>query len=151
LGVDRDGFAKILRAGSAVVIDTCILIAYLEGGQKITNVAKLLIDDWVYSQRNRGFISVVSAMELFVGPLRGNRAIDDYRDFVQRFPNLTCVPIDITVAEEAAIVRARENIKTPDALIIGTAVAIGAEAIVTNDRRWLTASPKPVIILSQFA
>jgi hypothetical protein len=33
-------------------------------------------------------------------------------------------------------------------LILGTAVAIGADAIVTNDGAWVKPSPKPIVLLS---
>lgn len=139
-----------MAKGSALVIDTSVLIAYLEGGQEITEAAMLLIDDWVQSGRNRGFVSTISAMELLVGPLRAKRATEEYMDFLQRFSNLECIPVDIAVAEQAAIVRAHYGIKPPDALIIGTALAVGADAIVTNDSARLKSSPKPVILIGEY-
>jgi predicted nucleic acid-binding protein len=136
--------------GCALLIDTPVLIAYLEAGQEITEAATLLIDDWVQSGRNRAFVSAISAMELLVAPLRAKQSVDEYLDFLLRFSNLECVPVDIAVAEEAASLRARYGIKPPDALIIGTAIAVDADTIVTNNRAWMKLSPKPVILLSDY-
>jgi predicted nucleic acid-binding protein len=136
--------------GCALLIDTPVLVAYLEAGQEITEAATLLIDDWVQSGRNRAFVSAISAMELLVAPLRAKQSVDEYLDFLLRFSNLECVPVDIAVAEEAASLRARLGIKPPDALIIGTAIAVDADTIVTNDRAWMKLSPKPVILLSDY-
>jgi len=127
-----------------------VLIAYLEGGRDITEAATLLFDGWVQSGRNRALVSSISAMELLVGPLRASHTVEEYLDFLQRFSNLECVPVDIAVAEQAAILRARHGIKPPDALIIGTAVAARADAIVTNDGAWLKVSPKPVVLLGDY-
>jgi predicted nucleic acid-binding protein len=150
LGVDRDRLAAGIAKGSVLLLDTSVLIAYLEGGREITEAATLLIDDWVQSGRNRAFVSAISAMELLVAPLRARRATDEHLDFLQRFPNVECISVDIAAAEQAASVRAHYGIKPPDALIIGTAVALGAEAIVTNDSAWLKVSPKPVVLLSDY-
>jgi len=139
-----------VRKGASLLIDTSVLIAYLEGEQEITEAATLVIDDWVQRGRNRAFVSAISAMELLVGPLQATQATDEYFDFLLRFPNVDCIPVDITIAEQAALVRARYKIKPPDALIIGTAVATGAELIVTNDVSWVGISPKPVVLLGDY-
>lgn len=150
MGVDRTRLAASIAKGSVLLVDTSILIAYLEGGREITEAATLLIDDWVQSGRNRAVISAISAMELLVGPLKAGQAIDAYLDFLQRFSSVECVPVDIAVAEQAAIVRARHGIKPPDALIIGTAIASGVDAVVTNDGSWSKVSPRPVVLLSDY-
>jgi predicted nucleic acid-binding protein len=47
----------------------------------------------------------------------------------------TVVPVDLTVAERAAALRAEHGLRTPDALICAT--ALGAAAVVVgNDLRW---------------
>jgi predicted nucleic acid-binding protein len=150
LGVDRARLASALPKDCLLLIDTSVLIAYLNAGEEISEVATLLIDQWVRTGRNRAVISAISAMEMLVGPLRANEPLDDYLDFIQRFPHLDCVPADVAVAKQAAMVRARHGVRPPDALIIGTAVAVGADAIVTNDARWTIASPKPTVVLSDY-
>ena len=150
MGVDAAKLEAAVRTGSGLLIDTNVLIAYIEGSRTITDAARILIDEWVRSGRNRAFVSTISAMEVLAGPLKAQRPIADYLDFLQRFPNVTCVSLDLRAAELAAEVRAQSNLKPPDALIIGTAVAVGADLIVTNDAPWSKKSPKPVIVLNDY-
>jgi len=42
------------------------------------------------------------------------------------------------IAREAARIRALAGLRTPDALIIATAVVTTADILVTNDRSWRT-------------
>ena len=150
MGVDGKKLAGAVATHSTILIDTSILVAYLDGEQNITAAATLLIDDWLHRGRNRGFVSTISAMELLVGPLKARRSTADYLDFLQRFPNLTCVPVNLNVAQASASVRANHSVRTPDALIIGTAIAIGADVIATNDRAWGKIAPMPVVLLNDY-
>ena len=151
MGVNRQRLAAEIRTGSSLLVDTCVLIAYLEGNQHITDAATLIIDEWVYTGRNSAFVSAISVMELLVAPLKRDRAVTAYMDFLQRFPNTQCVPVDIAVAQQAAILRARHNLRSPDALIVGTAVAAGADAIVTNDHSWSKLTTSRIVTLGDYA
>lgn len=150
MAVDRERLAAQISKGAALLLDTPVLIAYLEGSQEIAGAATFLLDDWVRGGRNRAFVSAISAMELFVGPLRAQRSVEEYADFLLRFPNVQLVPADVAVAAQAAALRARYGIKPPDALIIATAVTTEADAIVSNDRSWQRLEAKPVILLGDF-
>jgi predicted nucleic acid-binding protein len=50
--------------------------------------------------------------------------------------NLGIFPLDMDIADHAVALRARHGFKTSDAIQIGTALACGADYIVTNDRDW---------------
>lgn len=43
------------------------------------------------------------------------------------------IPLDTAIAAAAADLRARYHLRTPDAIQIATAMAAGAEALLTND------------------
>jgi predicted nucleic acid-binding protein len=133
-----------------MLLDTNVLIAYLEGGQHVTDVATLIIDEWVRDGRNRAAIGMVTAMELLVGPMRAGRPYDDVADFLTRFPNVQTVSLDFSAALHAAKVRAQHGLKPPDSLIIGTGISIGVEVIVTNDGKWKGKSSIPVVTLSDY-
>jgi predicted nucleic acid-binding protein len=45
------------------------------------------------------------------------------------------VPVDNPVAERAAFLRGKYGIKTPDALVIASAILAQADVFVTNDLR----------------
>ena len=44
------------------------------------------------------------------------------------------------IAREAARIRAVSGFRTPDALIIATAIVVEADILVTNDRSWRAAA-----------
>jgi predicted nucleic acid-binding protein len=150
LGVNAKKLDTDVPKGTTLTLDTNVLISYLEGGQATSDAAELIIDDWIYHGRNHGIISAVSVVELLVGPIRANAPIADYLNFLQRFPNITCAPVDFRAAEAAAKIRAKSSAKSPDALIIGTAIACNAEMIVTNDQAWASISPIPVLKLHAY-
>ena len=83
----------------------------------------------------KGFSSVVTLTELLTKPKQvGATAIEnEYRHLLLNSRNFTLVPIDSTIAELAAELRARHRLRTPDALQIAAAISVGCEAFVTND------------------
>ncbi|MBA1336031.1 MAG: hypothetical protein HPY66_1852 [Firmicutes bacterium] len=55
--------------------------------------------------------------------------------FFRAFPNLLIKDVTQNVSVSAAKLRARHNLKTPDAIFIATAIEENAEAFITNDTR----------------
>jgi predicted nucleic acid-binding protein len=62
--------------------------------------------------------------ELLVHPkLRQATTLEQhYRELLQNSRNFELLPIDVTIAEQAADLRARYHLRTPDALQIATAL-----------------------------
>lgn len=56
----------------------------------------------------------------------------------------------MAVAIHAANLRVTHRLKPQNALIAGTAMAIDADAIVTNDASWPSTLPKHVLRLNEF-
>ncbi|MBA2460821.1 MAG: type II toxin-antitoxin system VapC family toxin [Actinobacteria bacterium] len=56
-------------------------------------------------------------------------------------------PIDEASAEAAAALRAvHRSLRLPDALVLGHAEAIGADVVLTTDRRWSAVSPRVRVV-----
>ncbi len=89
-------------------------------------------------------------MELTVRPWRlGHEHLARrYETLLGHFPNLMVLDVTREVARRAARLRARYNLRPPDALLVGTALVGGAAAFVTNDRslRGLGGLPDAVVI-----
>lgn len=84
-----------------------------------------------------GYYSVVSAAELLIRPIRtGVEQFTFMHTFLTQFPHFTALPMDLTVAVQAATLRASMGIPLPDAVIIASGLLAGCELIVTNDERW---------------
>lgn len=85
----------------------------------------------------RGYYSVVSATELLIRPVRtGAVSFTFMHTFLTAFPNLSVLPVDLSVAVQAASIRATTGIRLPDALVIASGLLAGCEAIVSNDEQW---------------
>lgn len=83
----------------------------------------------------RGFTSAITLTEVLTRPRQlGNKLIEaEYRELLLRSRNFWIVPIDASVAEAGAELRARYHLRTPDALQIAAAMIVGCQAFLTND------------------
>jgi predicted nucleic acid-binding protein len=82
-----------------------------------------------------GFSSTVTLTEVLTQPIKmGNaRLVSMYRDILVQSRNFTLISINVAVAERAADLRARYNLKTPDALQVAVALHAGCDAFLSND------------------
>lgn len=137
MGLNQKGFEQRIPAGDRVLIDTSVLIAYFEPSDGTHALAALLVDSFVRTGRNAALVSPVTAMELLVRPLRvAPQGAVHVHDFLVHTPNLTLLPVDLHVAQEAASLRATHNLKAPDALVIATGIVGQVGYLVTNDGAW---------------
>jgi predicted nucleic acid-binding protein len=84
-----------------------------------------------------GITSVITLLEVLVQPIRLNRIdlASRYRQLFLESERFSVLPITVEIAELAADLRARYNLRTPDALQVATALAHRCEAFLTNDAR----------------
>jgi len=130
--------ADRLPAGDRLLLDSSVLAAYLDGGERTSALAVELLDDLVRSGRNPAVVSMVSVVETLIRPLRRLPAAHaTVLAFYREFPNLVAAPVDLDVAAEAANLRVAFGLSAPDALIAATGLAAGVSHLVTNDRAWL--------------
>lgn len=129
-----------VQAGDRLLLDTSVVIAYLTGDEPVSPGAARIVDGWLRAGRNEAVVSAVTVMESLVRAA-GRRPPEDAGivTFFEQWPNLLMVPVDLSVARAAASLRARHGFSSPDALILGTAMAAGGDPpvrIVTGDERW---------------
>ena len=144
-------FVERLREAGTVGLDTVVFIYAFERHPRFGPCAQTVfqaLEDGVC----RGIASVLALGEVLTG---AKRAEDEslllhYRAVFERFPGLLTVDIDREVMEWMSTLRARYGIPTPDAVHIGTALAYGARAFVTNDARLRSVKEIDVLILSDF-
>jgi len=62
---------------------------------------------------------------------------------------ITPWPVSVTIAEQAARLRAQYRLRTPDAIHIATAMIAGCDAFLTNDRDLKRVQAIRVLILDE--
>jgi predicted nucleic acid-binding protein len=127
-----------IPAGATLLLDTSVVLAYLSGAEAASAAAASVIDGFVGTGRNPAVISAITMTEALVRPNRAASpsAIRLVDDFLLRFPNLSIDPVTVAVAREAARIRASTAARTPDALILATAVLAPGAIVVTSDASW---------------
>ncbi len=135
------GWVDALR-GNVIGLDTTPLIYFTEENPTYIEV----VDPFFKAVGSGELIvvtSVVTLLEVLVRPIRdGNLSLAQrYRDFLLNSNNVTTRLFSREIAEEAARLRAFNNIRTPDSIQMATAINEGATIFLTNDLR-LPSLPK---------
>jgi len=130
--------AAAIPTGATIVLDTSAVLAYLTGTEAASEAAAAIVDDVIATGRAQAIVSAVTVAETLVRPLRSRSAtaVQIVEDFLLRFPNLSVEPVTADVGREAARIRAVTAVRTPDAIILATAVHVAATMVVGNDRSW---------------
>ncbi len=135
----RESIEQAIPDGDRILLDTTAIAAYLDASEAAHPVSRHILAELVTSGRNPAVISMITVMELLVRPLRtsppGHHTL---LAFLSNHPNLTVVPVDLQVAQDAAFLRAVQRLSPPDALVVGTGLAAQVGHLVTNDRKWAT-------------
>lgn len=120
-----------------VLIDTNVWLYHLEGNAEFGTAASELLSA-VEHGVIEGVASELTLLELQVRPLRLKRQdiADHYEILLDHFPHLLLAPIIRDILGLAAVLRAKYNLKTPDAIVLATGIRHGATLAVSNDQQW---------------
>lgn len=79
--------------------------------------------------------SVITLTEVLTHPLKlGDVSLErEYRDILMHSGGFRLLPISSRIAEAAADLRARYNLRTPDALHVAASIDARCDAFLTND------------------
>ena len=93
----------------------------------------------------------MTLLEVLVLPLREGRIelAKEYREILLQSHALTAIPLDECIAESAAGLRARHNLRTPDAIQVATAIRSGATWFLTNDSDFENLPDISVLVLKK--
>ena len=136
--------------GAVVGLDTAPLIYFIE-----ENPAYLPLVRPFFEAVDRGELRVVTSVltltEVLVHPMRrGDHDLaDQYRRILLHANQITTVQVSEGVAEEAGQLRARHNLRTPDAIQLATAIRSGASSFLTNDGRLPKLAPLNILVLNE--
>lgn len=132
--IKEEAFLRKIDSAGNICIDTAVLIYHLEEIEPYNNLTKILIAE-AANNRAACIISALTITELLTKPysLKDGEKIRLFEGFIRSLPNTTVKAIDYGIARMAASIRADNSLRTPDSLILSTAVHTGCELFITND------------------
>lgn len=142
-----------LRKFAVIGVDSVALIYHLDDTRPYSDLTEEVFAA-VAGGSPRAVISTVSVAEARVKPFaEGQPArVDAFDRFLLSLPNAVCVAPDYETAKDAARLRARYGLRTPDALLVATTRRQGGQAFLTNDDglRKLRGEGLSVIVLDDY-
>jgi predicted nucleic acid-binding protein len=119
------------------VVDAGVVIGFLNSADAHHDGARLALASM--TARGDDLAIPASALaECLVDPIRrGEEELAIAYGMIRQFA-IAVVPLDATIAEAAARVRASHGarIRLPDAVVIATAQVLDADVLLTTDHRW---------------
>jgi predicted nucleic acid-binding protein len=119
-----------------VTVDSNTLIYYFENHSDYAQDLEELFTR-IEDGEIRAYISVLSILEILVKPKREKNELleNQYKALLSNYPNLDIVSIDMNIIDLAASIRAEHCTKSPDAIILSTAIASESKYLISNDIR----------------
>ncbi len=137
------------QSARRVYLDTAPFIYFMEENKDFSPLIDPLIRAIDRGDKSC-FSSYITLLEILVKPLEQKR--DDlaarYRTLLLDTASLELVPLEQSVAEEAARLRAEHRLKIADAIQLATAIHSGADLFVTNDKELRDFPEIQVLVLS---
>jgi predicted nucleic acid-binding protein len=95
--------------------------------------------------------SVITVTEVLVVPFKRSeqKLAEDYKNVLFNGINFHTQSINPEIAETAARIRAKYNLRTPDALQIATALESNCQAFLCNDRAFERVTDLRIILLDE--
>jgi predicted nucleic acid-binding protein len=139
-------FSGISRLG----IDTSPFIYFVEANPIYDAVVSVIFQR-IADGTLFGVTSVITLTEVLNHPIRlGHQKLEmQYRSLLTNSRNLDLVTIDSPVATLAAELRARYNLRTPDALQVSASLQAGCQGFLTNDKGLKRVAELQVIVLDE--
>ena len=131
-------------------IETAPFIYYTESRAGYVDKMRAILQRAVDEQISI-MASTITLTECLTKPLRDNDTalITAYNAMLRSTRRVRLVSVDSTVAGRAADLRARYNLRPPDALHIATALVAGCDAFLTNDLRLKRVTEVRVLALDE--
>jgi predicted nucleic acid-binding protein len=148
VGLNTEKFLKDLRRFERLGLDSTLLIYHLEDVKPYSELTELTFAA-IASGSAAAVLSTISVTELLVKPFADDRSdeISRFETFFLSLPNAKIVAPGYEIAKEAGRLRGTYRIRTPDALLLSTALHERATAFLTNDDRLKRLKAEGITIL----
>ena len=140
-----------LHAAQTVGLDSAIFIYQFEEHPRYQALCAEVFDS-MEAGAIQTVTSVVTLIEVLTQPLaKGEQQLySRYEQYLRFGPSLTLRSLDPNLALRAAQLRARYQIRTPDAVQLAAALEFGARLFLTNDDRLRKVTEIEVIVLERW-
>src|SRR4030065_1875674 len=100
--------------------------------------------------RHTGLFSTLAMLEVLVQPYKQNNdeLVNQFYALLTTYPNLQWIGLTTTIADTGARLRAKYAIKTPDAILLATAIHAGASSFIGNDNKMKGITELDALILN---
>ena len=147
----RGELAGEVTDGSSVAFEADARIYFIERHELFHSVVTPVFER-VASGSIRGHASVLTLLEVLVGPLRDGVSglADRYRQLLLRSRGFTLHSLDGPIAERAAAIRAQYDLRTPDSIVAATALLSGCSHLITNDSVFRRVPDLTVLVVREY-
>ena len=130
----RSSIERLLSGHRRVALDSNVLIYLVEGATGRGEIAGRVVST-LLAQGTEMVLATIGLSEVLTGPARAGDVVgfESLADEL-RGMGLRLVPLDASIAEDAAWLRGRAQLDLVDAIHIASARAAGATLFLTNDR-----------------
>ena len=142
--------SQLLASGTRLYIDTAPLIYYIEEHPNYLAQMEAIVNA-IDEGQMFAFSSVITLTEVLTHPLKmSNKQLEQqYRDILLSSATYHLLSVSQDIAADAALLRARYNLRTPDALHIASALDSFCDAFLTNDQGLKRVNELPVLLLDE--
>lgn len=139
-----------LQKVDVLAIETAPFIYYVENHPIYSDKLDLIFKI-VEAMSIKIVASTITLTETLVKPLKNsdNQTVKAYRELLMRHKSIQIYSVLPSIAEKAAELRAKYNLRTPDALHIATAIESNSDAFLTNDMGLKRITELQILILDE--
>jgi predicted nucleic acid-binding protein len=137
---------------NTIFIDTAPIIYYIEANPQFGMLVKEVIDSF-QSNNLSAFSSVITLTEVLSKPIEtgDEKLAEKFAEFLKNGKNLSLIEISTDIADKAGRLRGKyKDLKTIDAIQISTAIEVGVDAFLTNDKKLKHIKEIKILVLSDY-
>ena len=140
---------RFLKKHKQIGLDSNVLIYFVEGSLTYQKLTKNIFES-IESGKNLGICSTLSLLEILVQPYRDNNEelVNQFYGMLTTYPHLTWIDMSLEIADLGAQLRARYNLKTPDSILLATAIHSEASGFIGNDSKFKKVTELDILMLS---
>lgn len=126
--------AEQLLRYNRIALDSSIYIHALNNSEELPLAAKLL--EALPKSKAVAYTSSLTILEVMVYPYRAHQEelIPEHLNFITGNGRITLIDLGRQLAMRVAEIRARYNLKTPDAIQLATAIETDCQVFLTTDK-----------------